>query len=288
MSDTTPAPVHDEVTSVDDGLDDATGAYEHAAESESESESERDESTFALFEGDEGRLDEPQRRALVALLRHPYVSARTHSDEWRAVLDAEHQLRSRLNDLFLELHVDRDREVAFKRQARSESTRRGFPTLLRDAPYTREETIVLVYLRMRLRADARPGPDQVVVDRAEILGHVSGFRPATATDRTRDEARVAKAIERLVTARVLLKTTDPDRFRIASVIEVLLPLERLVELDRWLTSTALRNATTDGGAATDGGDPGLPASEDDTDVETDTDAEPDTGTDPDDTEEDRA
>ena len=165
MSDTTPAPVHDEATSVDDGLDDglddATGAYEHAAESESE----RDESTFALFEGDEGRLDEPQRRALVALLRHPYVSARTHTDEWRAVLDAEHQLRSRLNDLFLELHVDRDREVAFKRQARSESTRRGFPTLLRDLPYTREETIVLVYLRMRLRADARPGPDQVVVDR---------------------------------------------------------------------------------------------------------------------------
>ncbi|MBY0175873.1 DUF4194 domain-containing protein [Curtobacterium herbarum] len=284
MSDTTPAPVHDEVTSVDDGLDDAPGAYEHAAESE------RDESTFALFEGDEGRLDEPQRRALVALLRHPYVSARTHTDEWRAVLDAEHQLRSRLNDLFLELHVDRDREVAFKRQARSESTRRGFPTLLRDAPYTREETIVLVYLRMRLRADARPGPDQVVVDRAEILGHVSGFRPATATDRTRDEARVAKAIERLVTARVLLKTTDPDRFRIASVIEVLLPLERLVELDRWLTSTALRNATTDGGAATDGGDPGLPAGENDADVETDTDAEPDpeTDADADDTEEDRA
>jgi hypothetical protein len=274
VSDTTPAPVHDGVTPVDDGLDDATG------ESSYEPEGERDESTFALFEGDEGRLDEPQRRALVALLRHPYVSARTQADEWRAVLDAEHQLRSRLNDLFLELHVDRDREVAFKRQARSESTRRGFPTLLRDAPYTREETIVLVYLRMRLRADARPGPDQVVVDRAEILGHVSGFRPATATDRTRDEARVAKAIERLVTARVLLKTSDPDRFRIASVVEVLLPLERLVELDRWLTSTARQNATTGGGAAPDRGDPGLPADETETDAETDPDA--------DDTEEDRA
>ncbi|NII39866.1 hypothetical protein E9228_000485 [Curtobacterium flaccumfaciens] len=279
MSDTTPAPVHDEVTSVDDGPVDVFGGPEDAS-----GEPERDESTFALFEGDEGRLDEPQRRALVALLRHPYVSARTHADEWRAVLDAEHQLRSRLNDLFLELHVDRDREVAFKRQARSESTRRGFPTLLRDAPYTREETIVLVYLRMRLRADARPGPDQVVVDRAEILGHVSGFRPATATDRTRDEARVAKAIERLVTARVLLKTSDPDRFRIASVIEVLLPLERLVELDRWLTSTtALRNATTDGGAATDGGEPGLPV-----DVTEPDETEPDTETDADDTEEDRA
>ncbi|SBN63408.1 protein of unknown function (DUF4194) [Curtobacterium sp. 9128] len=238
MTDTTSAPV-DET----DEYDDPTPV---------EQDDERDESSFALFEGDEGRLDELQRRAFVALLRHSYISARTHADEWRAVLDAEYQLRSRLNDLFLELHVDRDREVAWKRQARSESQRRGFPTLLRDVPYTREETIVLVYLRMRLRADARPGPDQVVVDRAEILGHVAGFRPATATDRTRDEGRVAKAIDRLVTARVLLKTSDPDRFRIASVVEVLLPLERLLELDQWLA-----NVTTAERGPDDGDEPSL-------------------------------
>lgn len=264
MSDTTSTHV-DETDAPDDGtgLDqtdrsegadpfvrDASGALDEA---------ERDDSSFALFEGDEGRLDEPQRRAFVALLRHSYVSARTHADEWRAVLDAETQLRSRLNDLFLELHVDRDREVAWKRQARSESQRRGFPTLLRDVPYTREETIILVWLRTRLRADARPGPDQVVVDRSEILGHVAGFRPATATDRTRDEGRVAKAVERLVTARVLLKTSDPDRFRIASVVEVLLPLERLLELDTWLA-----NATSGPVGPLDGAEPGLLAGDDPT------------------------
>jgi len=260
VSDTTPAPVDDTVP-----YDDPASVMQ---------DDERDESSFALFEGDEGRLDEHQRRALVALLRHSYVSSRTHPDEWRAVLDAEYQLRSRLNDLFLELHVDRDREVAWKRQARSESQRRTFPTLLRDLPYTREETIVLVYLRMRLRADARPGPDQVVVDRSEILGHVAGFRPATATDRTRDEGRVAKAIERLVTARILIRTSDPDRFRVASVVEVLLPLERLLELDAWLrTTTAQGEATAPGGEPTDGDDPGLPA---DGEAETDTDDEGET------------
>ncbi|AOX67225.1 hypothetical protein BJK06_17215 [Curtobacterium sp. BH-2-1-1] len=264
MSDTTPAPV------------DETVPYDDPAPVPQDDE--RDETSFALFEGDEGRLDDRQRRALVALLRNSYVSARTHADEWRAVLDAEYQLRSRLNDLFLELHVDRDREVAWKRQARSESQRRGFPTLLRDVPYTREETIVLVYLRMRLRADTRPGPDQVVVDRSEILGHVAGFRPATATDRTRDEGRVAKAVERLVTARVLLKTSDPDRFRVASVVEVLLPLERLRDLDTWLASTASRTATAPGdattpdGEPTDGDDPSLLADETDTDDEGETEA----------------
>ncbi|MFZ7087994.1 DUF4194 domain-containing protein [Curtobacterium sp. RRHDQ10] len=201
------------------------------------------DTTFALFEGDEGRLGDAERRAFVALLRHRYVSARSHPAEWRTVLAAEHLLRSRLNDLFLELHLDTDREVAFKRQARSESTRRPFPTLLHDTAYTREETLVLVYLRMRLRTDTRPGPDEVVVDRSEILGHVAGFRPVTATDRTRDEGRVAKAIDRLVTARVLLRTTDPDRFRVASVLEVLLPLERLHELDDWLRSATETSAT---------------------------------------------
>jgi len=250
VSDTTTAPV-DSVDRDETDLDgvDTTG------------DDERDETTFALFEGDEGRLDEPQRRAFVALLRSTYVSARTHADEWRAVLDGEHQLRSRLNDLFLELHVDRDREVAWKRQARSESQRRAFPTLLRDVPYTREETIVLVYLRMRLRADPRPGLDQVVVDRSEITGHVAGFLPPT-TDRTRDESRVAKAIDRLVTARVLVKTSDPDRFRVASVVEVLLPLEQLRELEHWL-----RDATAAGGEPTDGAGTGLPAEPTDTDDE---------------------
>ncbi|MDM7885557.1 DUF4194 domain-containing protein [Curtobacterium sp. RHCKG23] len=262
MSDTTPAPVDE----TDPDTIDAAPADGFRTDDVDDEREERDETSFALFEGDEGRLDEPQRRALVALLRHTYVSTRTHADEWRAITDGEHQLRSRLNDLFLELHVDRDREVAWKRQARSESQRRAFPTLLRDVPYTREETIVLVWLRMRLRADTRPGLDQVVVDRSEILGHVSGFLPAT-TDRTRDEARVAKAVERLVTARILIRTTDPDRFRVASVVEVLLPLEQLRELDRWLTS-----ATTDRGEPTDGGDPGLPADPTDTDDEGETDA----------------
>ncbi len=78
VSDTTPAPV------------DETVPYDDPAAVQQDDE--RDETSFALFEGDEGRLDDRQRRALVALLRSPYVSARTHTDEWRAVLDAEHQL----------------------------------------------------------------------------------------------------------------------------------------------------------------------------------------------------
>lgn len=192
------------------------------------------EDSFALFEGDEGRLDAAQRRALVALLKHRYVSPALHPAEWRTVMDSESLLRSRLNELFLELEVDRAAEVAFKRQASSESGRRPFPTLLHDTAYSREETILLVYLRTRLRTEQANGARAAIVEHDELLGFVASFRPEHATDRARDDGRVERAIEKLLTARVLLRTKDLRRHRIASVVETLLPLERLQELLEWL------------------------------------------------------
>ncbi|MGK9147032.1 DUF4194 domain-containing protein [Plantibacter flavus] len=203
-----------------------------------------DRESFALFEGDTGRLDGAQRRALLALLKHRYVSPALHPTEWRTILDAEDLLRSRLNDLFLELAVDRTAEVAFKRQASSESGRRPFPTLLHDTAYTREETILLVYLRTRLRTEQANGARAAIVEHDELLGFVASFRPEHATDRARDDGRVERAIEKLLTARVLLRTKDQRRHRIASVVETLLPLERLQELLEWLeTQTAVEPAT---------------------------------------------
>lgn len=201
--------------------------------------SDEPDDSFALFEGDEGRLDAAQRRALVALLKHRYVSPALQPSEWRTILDAESLLRSRLNDLFLELHVDRTAEVAFKRQASSESGRRPFPTLLHDTAYSREETILLVYLRTRLRTEQANGARAAIVEHDELLGFVASFRPEHATDRARDDGRVERAIEKLLTARVLLRTKDLRRHRIANVVETLLPLERLQELLEWLdTQTA--------------------------------------------------
>lgn len=222
-----------------------------------------DDDSFALFEGDEGRLDAAQRRALVALLKHRYVSPALQPAEWRTVLESESLLRSRLNELFLELEVDRSAEVAFKRQAGSESGRRPFPTLLHDTSYSREETILLVYLRTRLRTELANGARAAIVEHDELLGFVASFRPEHATDRARDDGRVERAIDKLLTARVLLRTKDARRHRIASVVETLLPLERLQELLEWLETQT---------AAVD------PASEQprpDTDADADSDDEPD-------------
>ena len=108
-----------------------------------------DEESVSLFEGDEGGLEYGQRHALVTLLKQRFISARTHPRDWRVLVEHERVLRSRLNDLFLDLAIDRDREVAWKRQASTETGGR-FPTMLYDAAWSREETLVLVHLRDRV------------------------------------------------------------------------------------------------------------------------------------------
>jgi hypothetical protein len=192
-----------------------------------------DPRSLSLFEGDEGGLSAEQRRTLVLLLKHRYISAALQPAEWQTLLRSESLLKSRLNDVFLDLHVDLQYEIAFKRQALAEGGER-FPTLLHDVAYSREETILLVLLRQRFRSERANGLEIVLVDRDNLVDNVAHFRPEHATDLSGDARKATAAVDSLAKARVLLKTSDPDRFRISAVIEVLLPVERLRELLEWL------------------------------------------------------
>jgi Domain of unknown function (DUF4194) len=92
--------------------------------------------SLSLFEGDEGSLTYEQRCALVFLIKRRYISAEQHPAEWRTLIEAQVQLRSRLNDAFLDLHIDLHAQIAFKRQAVPDGDGR-FPTLLHDIAHTR-------------------------------------------------------------------------------------------------------------------------------------------------------
>lgn len=188
---------------------------------------------LSLWEGDEGGLEVPQRRALVVLLKQRFISAQTHRREWDALVANPRPIRARLNDLFLDLHLDTEREVAFKRQAFPEGGGR-YPTLLYDAPWTREETILLVYLRARLRTEQAAGAERVFVDKQDMVDYVAQFRPSHATDEAGDAKRAAKAVETLFKAGLLNGRSTGDRFELSTAIEVILPLPRLQELLTWL------------------------------------------------------
>ncbi len=204
--------------------------------------------SLSLFEGDEGFLTYEQRCALVFLIKHRYISAEQHPAEWRTLIDGQVQLRSRLNDLFLDLHIDLHAQIAFKRQAVPDSDGR-FPTLLHDIAHTREETILLIFLRQRFRSERADGADAVLVDREELLDAVTRFRPPDANDRSGDARKVENAILSLQRSGILLKTADEQRLRIAPVIEVLLPLPRLHELlDTLLTLNGTATADDTDGA----------------------------------------
>ena len=185
--------------------------------------------SLSLFEGDEGTLTYEQRCTLVFLLKHRYISAEQHPAEWRTLIGAQVQLRSRLNDLFLDLHIDAHAQIAFKRQAVPEGDGR-FPTLLHDIAHTREETILLIFLRQRFRSERADGADAVLIDREELLDAVARFRPPDANDRSGDARKVENAILSLQRSGILLKTGDEQRLRVAPVIDVILPLPRLQEL----------------------------------------------------------
>lgn len=185
--------------------------------------------SVSLFEGDEGTLDYAQRHALVTLLKARFISARTHPRDWETLVENEGELRSRLADLFLDLQIDRSREVAWKRQATSETASK-FPTLLHDTAWSREETLVLVHLRDRLRAGQAGGETKVFVDIDDVLEYVASFRPRHATDESGDEKRARNAVASVAKSGLLIATGTEERWEISEAVEPLLPLELLKEL----------------------------------------------------------
>lgn len=181
----------------------------------------------SLWDGDEGTLTDNQRDTLVVLLKHEYISSDTYPRELKTLLENPSVIRSMLNNLYLDLHVDSVRKIAYKRPARGEGQR--FRTILYDTSYNREETLLLVYLREQFRAAGASGATHVYVDVIDMQEYVARFRPKHDTDEAGGRRKVENAISSLRKAKLILPTSgrDDDRFEISRAIETLLPIERL-------------------------------------------------------------
>jgi hypothetical protein len=188
-----------------------------------------DSDRIALFEGDCGQLTLEVRRALVVVLKKRYVSSERDPDVWRVLTENRASLEMRLNDMFLQLVVDRDYGVAYKRQATPDGGG-TFPTLLHNAAYTREQTVLMVHLRGVFRSGRSDGDEAVFVDEVELVQEAANYRPEHATNHVEAERAARRAVEGLVRSDILLDTPEPGRYRISPIIEVLLPVARLQEL----------------------------------------------------------
>lgn len=187
----------------------------------------------ALWETDSGTLDAETRRALLQLLRGPYISASRHSNLWGRILVDETMIRSRLSDLFLTLVVDHEREVAFVRNVDHDDA----PKVVRATNLTHIQTILLLHLRQRLMQDAEQA--RAVVDEDETVEQLAVFDGVGGSDPAQFEGHIRAAWSRFKKLGILYETTTPGRFEISPVLGVIFGAEEITairrEYDRILT-----------------------------------------------------
>ncbi|MCS3441240.1 MULTISPECIES: DUF4194 domain-containing protein [Microbacterium] len=183
------------------------------------------------FPGDRGTLDPEIRRVLVHLLQRRFISAERNRREWALLLDHQHVVESRLNDIYLRLVIDHARGFAYKQQLRSDEI--DMPVLLKDAPYSRAETLVLVHLRTVYQRESAAGEASVRIDIEDIEQTVLSYFADVDGGTAKQQRAIRSALDRLDREGIVQEETS-GRYRITALVEVVLSAETLKELREWL------------------------------------------------------
>lgn len=182
----------------------------------------------ALFVNDTGELPLDTRRVLVQLLSGPSLEGRRHAKLWPVLLRDEQVIRRRLSELFLELVLDSDAQVAFTSQVAAEEL--DIPVLLRRAQLTFIDSVLLLFLRQRLTQADSHG-ERAVISRDEITENLLPYERAASTDRAGFTKRVNASIEKIKKHNILQKLrASDDRFEIAPTLKLLFSAEEIIAL----------------------------------------------------------
>jgi len=168
------------------------------------------------------------RRVLVQLLSGPSLEGRRHPRLWPVLLRDEQVIRRRLAELFLELVLDRDLQVAFTSQVAAEEL--DIPILLRRAQLTFIDSVLLLFLRQRLTQADSHG-ERAVISRDAMVENLMPYERAASTDRAGFSKRVNASIEKLKKHNILQKLrASEDRFEIAPTLKLLFSAEEIIAL----------------------------------------------------------
>lgn len=189
-----------------------------------------------LWADDRGTLAENSRRALLALIKGPYLSS-DKGNLWSALLADQSAIESQLHNLFLDLVIDPVLGFAFVQGVRTDEL--AIPTAVRSETLTFIDTVMLLVLRqMLLLAD---GERRVIVGRDEVFEQLAVYRTAD-----RDEADFAKRLQASWTKmrnslRVVHSTgtaDDEDRVEISPVLALIITADDVRELTAEYTRIA--------------------------------------------------
>lgn len=155
-----------------------------------------------LWQGDPGVLPAATRRALASLVRGPYLSAADDEETWGDLLTHLDAVRARLADMYLEVVIDHDEQIAFVRDVTATA---DAPAVVREIPLTFLDTVLLLHLRTRLLES--PG-QEIVVELDDAVEHLHAFRRRSGSSGptgygTGFDVGIASAWDRLVDAGIL-------------------------------------------------------------------------------------
>lgn len=195
-----------------------------------------------LFAGDTGGLALDVRRVVVQLLIGPSVDAKRQTKLWPVLLVNERLVRSRLHELFLELVIDRDQQVAFTRQVNGDDLE--VPILLRRAQLTFLDSALLLFLRQRLtHADAQG--ERAVVSIDEMVEHLTVYERHVNTDKSRFGRQMLSSIDKIKGHSLLQKIrASEDRFEVNPTLKLLFSAEEIQALTRTYSDLLKGDAVT--------------------------------------------
>ncbi|UWE15648.1 DUF4194 domain-containing protein [Herbaspirillum huttiense] len=177
-----------------------------------------------MFSGDTGELRPETRRCLVALLSGPSIDGQRQPSLWAIVVRDRKILQSRLHEIFLDLVVDLEQQVAFIRQISSEDGE-SFPILLRRQQLTFIDSALVLCLRQRL-TEADSANERAVISLQEMTDHLSVFEKAENNDGVRFDKQCLAAIEKVKALNLIRPIRASDgRFEVSPTLKLLFSAE---------------------------------------------------------------
>lgn len=191
-----------------------------------------------LWPGDTGTFPDRTRRALLRLIRGPYLAGAREGQVWSVLLSDEDVIRSRLADMFLDLVIDRDHEIAFVRNAPSESA----PRAVRSESLTFLDTAMLLVLRQTLLSE--DGGGRVIVGQTEVFEQLAVFR---TPDRDEKDfaSRLNSSWHKMQNKLRVLHAVGEDRAEISPVLRLIVDADQV----RGITAEYQRLAREGAGGA---------------------------------------
>lgn len=181
-----------------------------------------------LFDGDAGTLPEGARRALVRLIKEPYISAERNAADWQCVVECRPSIQSVLNDLFLDLVIDERNELAYT--VTPDGVADDFPRLKQERKLTELQSLLVVFLRQQYASQTSSGAVKAWIDAEDIHAHLERLNSGRL-DTTKLAAAIDTAIGSMKGKRYLEKVDgEENRYRIMPIVESVFSLEKAITL----------------------------------------------------------